>query len=198
MKCPNDANIRCGSYTQIYDHNDKKYNGIKECLSISYLGTICSYLDVTYEVRNRAADNNKIDLTIQRFNKYNEDGWIKSPRIDFQMKTTSVPKYSCEYLNYNVNRETFEALSGYTSVPHILAILVLPEDVDKWVTITTDKLIVTEKMYWYNISTSDMKINGSQKNITLKIPLTNIINKESLTKMLDLTSSREVIENGKI
>jgi len=198
MGCPENASVCCGSYPQLYDHNDKIYNNIKECLSISYLNTICSYLGIDCRARSRTADNNKIDVTIQRFNSNKKNGCMERPSIDFQMKTTSVPKYGNGCLNYTIDRETFETLSGDTFAPHILAVLILPSTVDKWVTVSTDKLIVTEKMYWYNVYTSNEEIKDSQKSITLKIPLTNIVNKESLTKMLDLTSSRELIENGKI
>ena len=57
--------IYCGCLEQPYNHNDWRYNQIKEELCFTYLSTICAFLGATLERKTRPMDNAGVDATIE-------------------------------------------------------------------------------------------------------------------------------------
>lgn len=61
--------VYCGCLEQPYNHNDWRYNQIKEELCFTYLSTICAFLGATLERKTRPMDNAVVDATTERNKK---------------------------------------------------------------------------------------------------------------------------------
>lgn len=68
------------------------------------------------------------------------------------------------------------------SAPWLLFVLILPQDVERWVSVEEKKLIACETMLWYDATGQIAESDGDK--ISIRIPLTNKVNKDSLYRLL--------------
>lgn len=186
--------INCGSLEEKYNHNHHKYNQIKEELSLAYLSSICAFLEFDLQPGNRLLDNSKTDCTITApKGKFD----IKSIRIDVQMKCTSSPKFDKkgENLLYSIDCDLYKMICSKEHTQLLLFVHLLPEDVDKWVIVGEKELTVSETMLWYSAVGSTKELKQDQEKIQVKIPLTNVVDIDSLHGMLKKRSENKVITN---
>lgn len=172
----------CGSYQSEYAHNNTAYNNVKELLSRSYLAPVCSYLGAVLEIKDRMMDNGGVDATIEL---PSGEGRPVPLRIDLQLKATSCPELDPdgEHLVFDLKRETFDGMSSEKRTsPWLLFVLILPEDVHTWVSVTEDELSEHAYMVWCDAK--DCRIGDGEKSVRLKIPLSNRVTIESLHGML--------------
>lgn len=177
----NDSKVNCGSFSQKYDHNHRIYNQIKEELCFAYLSPICAYIGAEIKHSGRLMDNSGVDVTISL---PRGEGHPIPLHLDAQLKGTSVPKYiGEEYLSYPIDRTLFNDLSNKNkSAPWLLFVLILPQDVERWVSVEEKKLIACETMLWYDATGQVAESDGDK--ITIRIPLINKVNKDSLYRLL--------------
>lgn len=81
----------CGRFGEFLEHNDRRYNNIKENIAVAYLKAICAYSRLTLERKYQADDIDHIDVIIHCPKIENDDVFRSRPLIHFQLKTTSVP-----------------------------------------------------------------------------------------------------------
>lgn len=184
MSDANDNNyfkVNCGSFPQQYDHNNTMYNQIKEELCFAYLSPICAYIGAEIKHSGRLMDNTGVDVTISL---PRGEGHPIPLHLDVQLKGTSVPKYvGGEYLSYQMDRTLFDDMSTKNkSAPWLLFVLILPQDVERWVFVEEKRLITCETMLWYDATGQVAESDGDK--ITVRIPLNNRVNKDSLYRLL--------------
>lgn len=74
-----------------------------------------------------------------------------------------------------------------------MGVMVLPESVDKWVYVSDKSLKISECMYWCNVTKCDVDLKPNQKDVTIRIPIQNIVGVGSLNKLIDMVSEgREI------
>lgn len=178
--CPK---VNCGSFPQQYEHNHMKYNQLKEELCFAYLSPICAYIGADLQHGGRIMDNGKVDATI--FLPMGE-GRPVPLHIDLQLKGTSVPKYvGNDCISYQIERSLFDGMSNkMKSSPWLLFVLILPQDVERWVSVEDKELIARETMLWYDAT--GQIVESDSENVTVHIPLSNKVNKESLYRLLTM------------
>ena len=175
------ADVKCGSFPQQYDHNDKIYNQIKEELSFAYLSPICAYIGAELTRSGRLMDNGGVDAKISL---PKGEGHPFPLHLDIQFKATSVPKYvGEEYISFQIDKELFDGMSSRKkSSPWLLFILILPQDVENWVSVSEKELIARGTMLWYDATGQVAESDGDK--ITIRISPSNKVNKESLYRLL--------------
>lgn len=173
--------VNCGSFPQQYGHNHKGYNQLKEELSLAYLSSICAYIGAELKRSGRIMDNDGVDVTISM---PRGEGRPIPLHLDVQLKCTSVPMYvGGEYLSFQINKVLFDGLCQEKKCsPWLLFVLILPQDVERWVSVEEKELIARETMLWYD-ATGQVAEQDAER-ITVRIPLSNKVNKDSLYHLL--------------
>lgn len=176
-----DVDVKCGSFMKQYDHNHDNYNQVKEGLSFAYLDLICAYIGAELNHSGRMMDNTGVDVTISL---PRGEGRPFPLHLDAQLKCTTVPKYvENTYLSYRIDRGLFEGLcSKNKSSPWLLFVLILPPDVRKWVSVNKSELMARGTMLWYDATGQVTESDG--KTISVRIPLINTVNKDSLYRLI--------------
>jgi hypothetical protein len=123
-----------------------------------------------------------VDLTFAGFvirREGDRDRYLKSDKhIDVQLKCTCERnvRRTQEYLAYELEVKTYNDLvarrGGYT--PLILVLLILPDDPDEWISITSSELLIRRNAYWFVPGEDANHINGRTK--TIHIPNDNLLN----------------------
>jgi hypothetical protein len=181
--------VNCGSYPEVYEHNNKKYNQIKEELCFSFLRPICAFIGASLERKARPMDNVGIDATIEL--PPSSDRPIVY-RLDVQLKATSSIKITQDekHLLFNLDIKICERMAApKKTTPWLLLILLLPECVNEWVVIDNEKITLERTMFWYKVSEQD--VNPKSKTVQLKIPVINKVTENSLYQLLTEQSEGE-------
>lgn len=164
----------------------------KEDLSVCYLETIAAANGIALERINH--DEDSIDVIIKKiiYDEYKMP--IFNSQISLQLKaTSSVSQYKIDenYISYALKVKNYNDLCVPASMPSILALLLLPENKEEWVTWTPDELIIKGKMYW--LSLQGHKTSDNNTNITVKIPKNNILNAMTIQKLIEKVAREGVI-----
>lgn len=135
-----------------------------------------------------------IDLSILSVRPYHLNGKIRymnsGKAIDIQVKCTNenaisrteqVIKYDLEVKNFNdliIRRIENEV------TPLILVIMVLPANIDKWISETDSKYTINIQKYWY-YPDMDMDLSLNQRTIRLEIPIENKLNERIIPELFN-------------
>src|SRR4051812_39519254 len=122
-------------------------NTVKEQLSISYVNAIAAACNFACEFTR--VDIDSIDATITCNGNLASDSTIRSPHIQLQLKAT-------EGMEININSsypfvlklKNYEDLRARTLAPRLLVVLNLPSGRDKWLSHTTNDLILRNCAFW--------------------------------------------------
>lgn len=174
---------KCCALKTTLDHNDEAYSRSKGKMSINYLRSLATFLGFTFSEPEPGDDVLKIDATIRADNP---DWTIHNPQIDFQAKTTSTANVTDGYLRYEMSCEDLNKMR-LTAGEHILVVLYLLHDPEAWVEDGEHGIQLHEQMYWYNPKSHQSDFEGV--TTTLKIPVSNVINKRTLHHMMDIVGN---------
>lgn len=155
----------------------------KASLSLAYVQTVAAAAGYTTQVEN--FDRRGVDLQICA-------GGEVHPAVDIQLKSTvnlGVPTNG--YYHYRLRVHNYNLLCIKTQIPRLLVVLDLPADEDRWLTITTDELILRRCAYWLSLlgeATTD-----NQSSVTVRIPVDNVFNVEHLRLIMDWSRKGGII-----
>lgn len=156
---------------------------VKEDLSISYMSIVSAMGKIALE--NIRHDEDSVDAVIKKI--INLDGGLKfNSQISVQLKATSSnSQYSEteELITYQLKVKNYNDLCMPSSMPSILALLILPDNEEDWVNWSPKELMLNGCMYWMNFQNCEKSNNDS--HISVKIPKTNLINCSSLLQLLE-------------
>jgi len=88
-------------------------------------------------------DRKKLDFTIE--------GDSVESRINVQLKSTTVARFSRGALHYTLDRATYDILRVPSSSPFWLVVVVLPRDVRRWASHSKASLILRRCTYWHSL-----------------------------------------------
>ena len=151
----------------------------QEALSRAYAHAIAAqggYVTAVY-----AEDRDGVDLRIQA-------GGTMRPALDLQLKATvNLIDLDDGCYRFPLKRRNYDLLRIDTQTPRLLVVLDLPKDERRWMTITTNKLVLRHRAYWLNLKGWDETTNRT--SVTVRIPERNIFDVRSLQALME--QSRE-------
>ena len=151
----------------------------KEALSRVYAHAIAAragYLTANYDL-----DRDGIDLRIQA-----GDGM--RPALELQLKATvNLTGQDEGHVHFPLKRRNYDLLRIATQTPRLLVVLDLPDDKERWVTITEDELVLRRRAYWLNLN--GYSETESLSTVTVRIPTRNLFDVKNLHSLME--QSRE-------
>lgn len=159
-----------------------------EEFSHAYIHAVASV--VGCDVARANVDHDSVDITIK---KRGGEGKYKSPQIDAQVKCTSQQdiinerhiSFPLKIKNYNDLREEFRC------TPVILIVVLVPEEIDYWLTQDEERLALAHCGYWMSLRGYPETANTASK--TVYVPRSQIFSVDELDAMMRRVSDGEDI-----
>ena len=147
----------------------------EEALSRVYARAVAA--SAGYVTAETDFDRDGIDLRIQ-------SGGAMRPALDLQLKATINLTASPDgHYRFPLNRRNYELLRMETQTPRLLVVLDLPRKEERWITITTDELVLRRRAYSLSLSGYDATDNRS--SVTVRLPMENVFDVASLRSLMD-------------
>jgi hypothetical protein len=154
-----------------------------EQFGLAYVQAVASAAGCQLDVPNYDFDS--IDLTLTM--KTSIGPW-RSPKLDAQLKTTYQDVLRDEHVayplpikNYNELRQTDYA------VPRILIVVVVPDDIEGWISQCESELILKRCGYWVGLAGEPAVDNTTSK--TVEVPRKNILDVDALKSLFEQDDS---------
>ena len=154
----------------------------KEELSIAYISALCAVAGISFD--RQFHDDDSTDATIKKLVTL-PDGRKCEAMLRVQLKSTSSAKQYKEddsVVTYVLKAKNYNDLRTVSTTPIILALLILPENEDEWLTWTHEELMIKGRMYWQSFESAPEIENKS--SISVKIPQENYLNSDRLLELL--------------
>jgi hypothetical protein len=169
-----------------------KKQDIESELSYAYLHAVAAKAGMSCNLGNRHDDGAGVDVEVS-YRGQIPDTYIRHVQLNFQLKaTTKNPGDDPEFLSYfmqDINR--YNKLRCNDSVLYkILAVLFLPSDASRWLTISHDELIMKNAAYWVCLYGAPESSNSYGQ--TIYLPRTNLLTPDSLLKLVNLAVNKNV------
>ena len=148
----------------------------EELLSIAYAHAVAAqagYVTAAYE-----RDRDGIDMRIQA-------GGEMRPALELQLKATvnlGAP-HDDGCFHFPLRRRNYDLLIIRTQTPRLLVVLDLPDEKERWMSITDDELILRHRAYWLNLKDWDETENSAYR--TVAIPERNVFDVVSLRDLME-------------
>ncbi len=115
---------------------------------------------------------------------------VRSPQIEFQLKCTSQDLVDGEVIKFPLPRKNYDDLRGSDfASPRYLAVLLVPENVGRWVGHNDGHIELYKSCYW--LSLRDLEPTDNLNTVTVSIPLNQRLTTETLVAMMDRASDGE-------
>ena len=119
-------------------------------------------------------------------------GHLARPKVDVQLKATTQQHLERgEYLSWQLDIEHYDSLRAAATLPHLLVVLLLPEDVEDSVEHTAEQLVVRRCGYWVNMTGMEAA-PPEQKTQTVQLPKTQMFSPDALNEILEKVSKGEM------
>lgn len=153
---------------------------MKEQLSIAYLRMVASAAGCSTE--QSSTDFNASDISVVSSAEYSMELF---PGFEVQLKCTSQNVVKDDYIIWSIDRRTHYRLTARKRARKaILAVLVVPTEIDGWLDHTEERLLTASTMYW--IHGKDIaEIPDGQETITVHLPRRNIFTRDQLLAIME-------------
>lgn len=156
-------------------------NTQKEDFSYAYIYAVTSSMGYSLQSATRKLDDSGIDATITVPGKINSK---RLPRFDVQIKSTSQDILKDESIKYRLTAKNYEELrENDPFVPQLLIVVLIPENVNNWLTQTEEFLCLKRCAYW--LSLRGRPPLEQQTTITVEIPRQNIFSPNALKIIME-------------
>lgn len=147
----------------------------KERLSLAYVQAVAARAG--YVTADYGLDRDGIDLRIQA-------GGAMRPALELQLKATvSLGQPRKGQFRFSLKRRNYDLLRKPTQTPRLLVVLDLPKEVEQWMTITQEMLVLRRRAYWLNLSGFEETANTD--SIAVAIPMQNVFDVGSLCELME-------------
>lgn len=154
-------------------------NEAKQQFSLAYLEVIAAAAGL--KVDHPSVDDDSVDAVIAARGLW---GTRRSPRIDVQLKCTAKAKVENGVLKFALKRKNYDDLRGTNFMcPRILVVMVVPEDVDKWLDVGATASELQHASYWLSLRGRPPTKNTTA--VTLQIPAVQQLDVESLRRLME-------------
>lgn len=162
----------------------------QEQLSVSYFLAVAAMADTIANINKNDSDSR--DATVSA--KVNVNGDIVSSTVAFQLKSAYGQTYHYNEdgnIVYNLKKKNYMDLIMPSSTPIVLCLLILPKNLNDWMTQSTESLILKKCMYY--ISLEGRPDSDNEETVTITIDKDNLFTPESLLDILTKTVKGERI-----
>lgn len=162
----------------------------KEYLSLAYLRALAAQGKIYFSIEPE--DSDSIDVKLKK--KIIYDGKSIDSDIGIQLKATNssnLYRETDDEIIYDLKVKNYNDLRGFTTTKKYLALLILPESEEEWVEQDIEKLIIRRAMYWTSLAGKPDV--SSTTTVAVHIPKTNVLDSETLNKLLENAFSGGII-----
>lgn len=141
-----------------------------------------------FAVGTWSQDHGGIDASIRSSSAVGK-GHLSKPCIDVQLKATTQNDLKKEkHLSWPLERAHYDKLRARSAAPHLLVVLLLPDQVDDSIEHTVEHLLIKKCAYWVTMTGMEER---DQANITVKLPLQNQFSPKQLRDIMEKVSLGE-------
>ncbi len=156
-------------------------NQQREQFSIAYVRAVAAVAG--YSVDSPSVDHDSIDMGIAA---RGGSGTYRSPRIELQLKCSSAAEVGEKSIAFPLKIKNYNDLRAKTLVPRILVVVIVPDELDDWLTHTEEELVLRRCGYWISIRCKPD--TTSTRSVTVHLPREQLFNPEQLGAMLERIS----------
>lgn len=151
-------------------------------ISGAYIRTICAVAGCGVE--GITLDNDKVDYVVRS----RVNGKVRSkPQIDIQAKCQMSGTATTDPIPYSLDLETYDSLRDVLVCnPRILVLVLVPDDVNEWITQSEHTLAFRHCAYWVSLKGQPDSKNASTQ--TVYIPRKNVFGPDTLQSMMSKTA----------
>jgi len=109
--------------------------------------------------------------------------------LDVQLKSTTNARIIQGDIVYELDVLTYEKLRGYRrTLPGILAVMIVPEDIDDWLESSENELVMRRCLYWRFLG--DEPPTKNETTIAIHIPRENILTSIWLDNIFEMLENQ--------
>lgn len=150
----------------------------KQQFSFAYARAVAAVARVA--VDQPSLDDDSIDLS---FRQKSVGGIVRLPQIDAQVKCTESAGIHANHIAYPLKLKNYEELRPINvSVPRILIVVTVPDDLANWLNHSEQELAMRECGYWVSLRGMPATTNGT--NVTVHLPRANQFTVAQLAAMM--------------
>lgn len=139
------------------------------------------------QAATRRLDDSGIDATITVPGKINSK---RLPRFDIQIKSTSRNILNSESIKFRLTAKNYDELrENDPFVPQLLIVVLIPKDINNWLSQTEESLCLKRCAYWLSLR-GRPPLEG-QSTITIEIPRQNIFSPNALKTIMERIAAGE-------
>lgn len=151
----------------------------KEEFSVAYLRTIAAAAG--FLCNKSLPDIDGVDWQVAAAGGL---GTVRSPKIEVQLKCTARDLLDDKNIRFPLEVEYYDKLRAENyQVPRILAVVVVPKDVEDWVCHSEEELAMRHCGYW--VSLYGKPESSNQSNVTVYVPRAQMLSVDSLKQMME-------------
>ena len=155
----------------------------KEGLSLAYVRALAARAGLSTSVPE--PDRDSVDLRIMAHG-------LRRPALDLRLKaTTHLPEVRSGSLPFRLSVKNHRDLCVETQTPRLLIVLELPKDESRWMTVTTDELILRRRAYWLSLQ-QEHQGSTDQQTVTVHVPEADVFNVEALKSLVEQSRRGEI------
>lgn len=154
-------------------------NHQKELFSIAYIHAVAAVAGLA--ISRPFPDQDSVDISLAWQGK---NGIRRSPQLDLQVKATSRDLIRNDgYIHYPLSIKNYNDLRPDNFlVPRLLTVMIVPDNIEDWVTISDEHMIMRHCAYW--LSLRRMPEIEQKTNVVVKIPLLHKFDVTGLKTMM--------------
>ena len=158
----------------------------KEQFSKAYVCALAAQLGFNYA--EQKVDDESIDIEfIGKYSQTDPAVKIWNPRLEVQLKCTKNGPQADNFLHFSLPIKNYNDLrAGRRSSPAYLIVLHVPDNEDDWNIENTADITLKYNAYWFSLK--DYPDTDNKTNVTVKIPVTNRLTKDSFKNLMDNSS----------
>lgn len=159
----------------------------KEQFSIAFVNAIAAQAGLNNA--QLAVDDDSVDLMLvgKGF-----DGLVRNPQLQLQLKCTSQDLIHSNKIKFPLSKKNYDDLRGDDLIcPRYLVVLMIPENVEEWVGLGDNEIILRNSCYWASLRDSPESDNTSK--VTVEIPVEQKLTKETLVELMVCASKGEAL-----
>jgi hypothetical protein len=159
-------------------------NQQKEQFSIAYVHAVAAVAGL--KVSRPEVDDESVDVTV---GQSGGAGTIRSPRLDVQLKCTERDVLRDDGVHFPLKRKNYDDLrNSNVMVPRILVVLLVPDDVGRWLThVPEQSLCLHRCAWWISLARADERPDVDAP--TVIVPRKNTFSVDSLRAIMHTISS---------
>jgi Domain of unknown function (DUF4365) len=162
-------------------------NTQKEDFSYAYIYAVASSVGYSLQAATRRLDDSGIDATITVPGKINSR---RLPRFDVQIKSTSRNILNSESIKFRLTAKNYDELrENDPFVPQLLIVVLIPSDINNWLSQTEESLCLKRCAYWFSLRGRPPL--DQQSTITIEIPRQNIFSPNALKTIMERIAAGE-------